>query len=156
MNTVEMPIKNRSGLDHLRAQMNGLVERSPAFDTFAMRLIQVAYGKVVVEANPGPNFINTLGTVHGGYAAALLDTALGCAVHTILDRACNYTTVDLKVNYIRPMSEATGTVHVVGEVAHDGRKIATATGEIRSVATNKLIAHGVTTCLIFPDDSAEP
>nr|MDJ0896635.1 PaaI family thioesterase [Alphaproteobacteria bacterium] len=91
-----------------------------------------------------------LSTVHGGYAATLLDSALGCAVHATLPAGEAYTTLEIKVNYVRAISPRTGPVQAIGEVVHTARRIATAEARLVGVDDGKLYAHGTTTCLKFP------
>jgi uncharacterized protein (TIGR00369 family) len=87
--------------------------------------------------------------VHGGLAATLLDSAKGCAVHTTLPEATGYTTLELKVNFTRPITVDTGRVLCEGEVIHRGGRVATAEGRVHAEGSGNLLAHGTTTCLIF-------
>lgn len=105
-------------------------------------------GRAVFECDPGEQHYNPMGIVHGGIAATLLDTVLACAIHTRLPITASYTTLELKVNYIRPMTAATGRVRAIGEVLHLGQRTATSDGRIET-ADGRLIAHGTTTCLIL-------
>jgi uncharacterized protein (TIGR00369 family) len=89
------------------------------------------------------------GTVHGGLAATLLDSAMGCAVHSTLPDGSGYTTLELKVNYTRPITVATGRILCEGTVVHRGGRVATAEGRLWAERSGKLLAHGTTTCLIF-------
>ena len=98
---------------------------------------------------PGPQHYNPLGTVHGGYAATLLDSCMGCAVHTMLKAGTGYTTIDLNVTYLRAMTAATGRVEARGEVITAGRRVATARGTLTDTR-GKLIATATTSCLVFP------
>ena len=95
---------------------------------------------------------NPLGTVHGGFAATLLDSALACAIFTTMTRGHAWTTLELKINFVRPMSEETGLVRAEGRVIHPGRRAATAEGTLKD-RSGKLYAHATTTCMIFPADS---
>jgi uncharacterized protein (TIGR00369 family) len=92
---------------------------------------------------------NPLGTVHGGVAATLLDSVMGCAVHTTLEAGIGYTTLEIKVNYVRAMTDKTDPVTVEGKVINVGRRIATAEGRLFD-QEDRLLAHGTTTCLVFP------
>jgi uncharacterized protein (TIGR00369 family) len=98
--------------------------------------------------------LNPIGSVHGGYAAALLDTVLGCAIHSALDRGVGYTTVELKVNYVRGMTIQTGLVRAEGTVIHLGRTLATAEAKLYGRDDGRLYAHGSTTCMLFPIQAA--
>jgi uncharacterized protein (TIGR00369 family) len=92
---------------------------------------------------------NPLGTVHGGVAATLLDSVMGCCIHTTLKAGVGFTTLEIKVNYVRAMTDKTGPVRVEGKVISAGSRIATSEGKLYDGA-GKLLAHGTTTCLIFP------
>lgn len=112
-----------------------------------MRFDEVEHGRVVVSVDTRPDFANPLGTVHGGIAATLLDSAMGCAVHTTLAAGVGYTTLELKVNYIRAAHTNGQTLTAEGTVIHTGRRTATAEGKVTD-DRGKLIAHATTTCLI--------
>lgn len=132
-------------------QLQGLIQsgrRPPIAETLGFDLVEVAPGRAVFMGEPGEQHLNPIGTVHGGYAATLLDSALGCSIHTLLEPGERYTTVDLNVKYLRAMMPGMGRVTVTGEVVHKGRRIATA--EARVVGEDgKLYATGNTTCAIF-------
>ncbi|TNE35965.1 MAG: PaaI family thioesterase, partial [Alphaproteobacteria bacterium] len=116
--------------------------------TLDFDLVEISHGKAVFRGNPGEKHLNPLGTVHGGYAATLLDSALGCAIHTVLEPGERYTTVDLNVKYLRAMMPGMGPVTATAEVVHKGRKIATS--EARLVGEDgKIYATGNTTCAVF-------
>jgi uncharacterized protein (TIGR00369 family) len=103
----------------------------------------------VFAVQPDEYHYNPIGVVHGGLAATLLDSAMGCAVHTTLDAGTGYTTLELKVNYVRGMTRDTGRVRCEATVVRRGGTIATAEGRLIAEETGKLLAHGTTTCLIF-------
>ncbi|MFG3013950.1 PaaI family thioesterase [Streptomyces cinerochromogenes] len=113
-----------------------------------MRFDEVDHGRVVISLDTRPDFANPLGTVHGGIAATLLDSAMGCAVHTTLPAGIGYTTLELKVNYIRAARTDGQILTATGTVIHAGRRTATAEGKILD-EQGKLIAHATTTCLIL-------
>ncbi len=116
--------------------------------TMDFHLETVEEGKAVFVGEPSEIHMNPIGSVHGGYAATLLDSALGCSIHTTLEPGERYTTVDLNVKYLRAMRPGMGKVTCTGEVVHKGRKIATA--EARLVGEDgKIYAHGSTTCIIL-------
>jgi uncharacterized protein (TIGR00369 family) len=136
-----------SGLEYLRS----LVETNrmpPIGRTLDFRLVRFEHGLAVFEGTPAEFHYNPIGVVHGGFAATLLDSALGCAVHTTLPAGVAYTTVELKVNYVRPLTTTTGVVTCEGKVIHVGGRIATAEARLTDAA-GKLYAHGTTTCMIF-------
>ncbi|MEU5538670.1 PaaI family thioesterase [Streptomyces sp. NPDC020362] len=117
-----------------------------------MRFDEVDHGRVVVSLDTRPDFSNPLGTVHGGIAATLLDSAMGCAVHTTLAAGVGYTTLELKVNYIRAARTDGQRLTAEGTVVHAGRRTATAEGRVLD-ERGRLIAHATTTCLILGPDA---
>ncbi|MFD6275080.1 PaaI family thioesterase [Streptomyces sp. NPDC060209] len=114
-----------------------------------MRFDEVEHGRTVMSLNTRPDFANPLGTVHGGIAATLLDSVMGCAVHTTLPAGVGYTTLELKVNYIRAARTDGQTLTATGTVIHAGRTTATAEGKVLD-ERGKLIAHATTTCIVLP------
>ncbi len=123
-------------------------KRPPIADTMEIDLDNIEHGRVVFSGHPGEKHLNPIGSVHGGYAATLLDSALGCSIHTVLEPGERYTTVDLNVKYVRAMMPGMGKVICTGEVVHKGRKIATADAKLVG-EDGKLYAHGNTTCIIL-------
>ncbi|MFB6752541.1 PaaI family thioesterase [Streptomyces sp. NPDC056353] len=113
-----------------------------------MRFDEVDHGRIVISLDTRPDFANPLGTVHGGIAATLLDSAMGCAVHTTLPAGAGYTTLELKVNYIRAASTDGVTLTAEGTVIHAGRRTATAEGKVLD-GQGRLMAHATTTCMIL-------
>ncbi|GLQ06026.1 PaaI family thioesterase [Sneathiella chinensis] len=149
---------SKPNINQLYANLNGLEQMQMAFqhkgnrpsigETLDFDLVSVEKGVAVFEGNPSEKHMNPIGSIHGGYAATLLDSALGCSIHTMLEAGESYTTVDLNVKYIRAMKPGMGKVTCRGEVVHKGRKIATA--EARLVGEDgKIYAHGNTTCVIL-------
>jgi len=136
-----------TGLEFLTQMQSGVHPAAPFAEVIGMRLVEASAGRVVFDADPSARFYNPLGTVHGGWLASLLDSAMGCAVHSMLQAGQGFTTVEMKVNYVRPVLEQTGTVRCAGSVIHFGGRIATSEGRIVDGA-GKLIAHGVETCMI--------
>jgi uncharacterized protein (TIGR00369 family) len=114
-----------------------------------MRFQEVDNGRIVISLDTQPDFANPLGTVHGGIAATLLDSVMGCAVHSTLPAGVGYTTLELKVNYIRAARTDGQTLTATGNVIHVGRRTATAEGKVLD-EQGKLIAHATTTCIILP------
>lgn len=137
-----------SGIELFEGVLAGELEPPPMGKLMGLELVEVTAGRIVFESDPRPEFYNATGAVHGGYAATLLDSALGCSVHTTLAPGESYATLGLEVKYVRPITLDTGRVRVVGEVEHRGRRQATAGGRVESVAETKLLASGTTTCLI--------
>jgi uncharacterized protein (TIGR00369 family) len=142
-------IKSQTGLEFLRSMVDGEVPQPPMAATLSFRLTEVAPGRAVFEGQPDFEFYNPIGTVHGGFAAALLDSALGCAIFSTLSKGETWTTLELKLNFVRPLSKDTGTVSAEGRVIHRGRTVATSEGTLKD-GTGKLYAHATTTCMIFP------
>ena len=147
-----MPVVERgkamSGLEYLQALQVGELSPPPISVLIGMALTEVSEGRVVFMAEPAEYHYNPLGTVHGGIAATLLDSAMGCAVQSMLPYGGGYTTLELKVNYLRPMTGKTGTVYAEGKIIHVGGRIATAEGRLTD-ASGKLYAHGTTTCILL-------
>jgi uncharacterized protein (TIGR00369 family) len=139
-------IARMSGLAYLQHLMN-TGRAAPISALMNMRGVCFERGKAVFEGTPADYHYNPIGVVHGGFAATLLDSALGCAVHTTLEAGFAYTTVELKVNYVRALRSTTGVVRCEGSVIHVGGRIATAEARLTD-ASGKLYAHGSTTCLI--------
>jgi uncharacterized protein (TIGR00369 family) len=138
-----------TGLELLRAIASGDVPGAPIAELMGMEPIEAEEGRVVFAAVPGPEHYNPIGSVHGGFAATLLDSAMGCAVHSTLAEGVGYTTLEMKVNFTRPISSDTGRVLCEGRLLHRGRRVATAEGSLIAEESGKLLAHGSTTCLIF-------
>jgi len=146
-------VAGRSGIEIFRALLAGDLPRPPIGETLDFVLVQAEPGRAVFQGRPGPRHMNPLGTVHGGWFATLLDSALGCAVHTQLPAGKSYTTLELKINVVRPLTGRGELVRAEGKVIHLGRQ--TATAEARLFGPDgKLYAHGTTTCLVF--DAAPP
>ena len=137
-----------TGLALFEGLLRGELEPPPMGKLMGIELVEAAEGRVAFEAEPAPEFYNATGAVHGGFAATLLDSALGCAVHTTLPADGGYATLGLEVKYVRAITLDTGRVRVVGEVEHRGRRQATASARVTAVADGKLLATGTTTCLI--------
>jgi uncharacterized protein (TIGR00369 family) len=141
-----------SGLDYLQYLLDS--ERTPPIAALLdFKLVRIEPGRAVFAGTPSEFHYNPIGAVHGGFAATLLDSALGCSVHTTLKAGFAYTTIELKVNYVRPLQLTTGVVSCEGQVIHVGSRIATAEARLTDAA-GKLYAHGSTTCLIFPVNDA--
>jgi uncharacterized protein (TIGR00369 family) len=138
-----------AGLDYLRAVIAGELGRPPISITMNMAPIELAEGRAVFVGEPGEEHYNPIGVVHGGYAATILDSALGCAVHTTLPAGVGYTSLGLEVKYLRPISRDTGRVLCEGTVVHRGRRQATAEGRLTAEESGKLLATGTSTLMIF-------
>lgn len=141
-------VAGKSGLEVMRALLAGELPPPPISDTMDFMLIEVEHGRAVFQGQPLDRHYNPLGSVHGGWFATLLDSALGCSVHTALPAGKSYTTLELKVNMLRALNSKVGLVRAEGRIIHVGGQVATA--EARLVdAAGKLYAHATTTCLVF-------
>ena len=141
-------VAGKTGLQVMQAMLAGELPFPHIADTLDFSLVEVAPGKAVFQGTPQLKHYNPLGTVHGGWYATLLDSALGCAVHTMMPVGRAYTTAELGVNIVRAASHQTGPLRAIGTVIHCGRQLATA--EARIVGPDgKLYAHATTTCLVF-------
>lgn len=146
--TPTVDIATMSGLELMRWVMTERPTDIPSIGRMlGMRFDRVELGRIVVSLDTRPDFSNPLGTVHGGIAATMLDSAMGCAVHTTLPAGIGYTTLELKVNYIRAARTDGQVLTCEGTVIHAGSRTATAEGRVHD-ENGKLIAHGTTTCLI--------
>ena len=137
-----------NGLEMMEKIMSGEMPPPPIMVLMNARPVKVSDGRAVFEAEPAEYHFNPLGRIHGGYAATLLDSAMGCAIHTTLAAGVAYTTIEIKINYIRSLSDRVGVIHCEGTAIHVGGRIATAEGRIVDRDGN-LYAHGTTTCLIM-------
>ena len=142
-------IRALDGIDLFRGIIEGRVPAPPITETLGFWLHEAEVGRVVFAGRPERRHYNPIGSVHGGFAATLLDSAMSCAVHSHLKKGSGYTTVEFKVNFVRAITDATGTVFCEGKSINVGGRIGTAEGRITDAA-GKLYAHGTTTCLIFP------
>jgi uncharacterized protein (TIGR00369 family) len=138
-----------AGLDYVRAVQSGELPPPPIAVLMNFRIDELDDGRAVFIGEPGEEHYNPIGVVHGGYASTLLDSALGCAVHTTLPAGVGYTSQTLEVKYLRPITRDTGAVRAEAEVVHRGRRTATSEARLTSVATGKLLATGTSTCLVL-------
>lgn len=141
-------LAGRSGMDIFEGIFAGELPRAPIGDTLDFWPIHMAPGEAVFQGRPHRRHYNPLGTVHGGWFATLLDSAVGCAVHSTLAAGKAFTTLELKVNMVRALTDDVPLVRAEGKVIHVGRQVATAEGRIVG-PDGKLFAHATTTCLIF-------
>lgn len=141
-------IAGLNGLEQLQRIVDGRFPAPPINKVFSYYLDSVAEGEAVFVGEPNDDFLNPLGTVHGGWAATLLDSALACAVHATLAIGEGYTTLEFKVNCVRAILPDTGELICAGKVIHRGRTTATSQATLKD-HTGRLYAHGSETCLIF-------
>jgi uncharacterized protein (TIGR00369 family) len=138
-----------AGLDYMRALTAGELPPAPIAVVMNMRPIELEEGRVVFGGEPGEEHYNPIGIVHGGYAATILDSVLGCAVHTTLPVGVGYTSLGLEVKYLRPITRDTGHVLCEGTVVHRGRRQATAEARLTAEGSGKLLATGTSTLMIL-------
>ena len=138
-----------SGLDYVRAVQAGDVPPPPIAVVMNYSITELEEGRAVFEGEPGEEHYNPIGVVHGGYASTILDSALGCAVHTTCPVGVGYTSQTLEVKYLRPITRDTGAVRAEAVVVHRGRKSATSEAKLIAVESGKLLATGTSTCLIL-------
>src|SRR5262245_45243143 len=141
------------GREYLEKIARGELPAAPIALVLGFGLAEVGDGRAVFTIEPGEHQYNPIGMVHGGVLATVLDSAMGCAVHSTLPAGVGYTTLELKVNYVRAVTRRTPRLFAEGRIVHAGRRIATAEGRVVDDA-GKLYAHGTTTCLVLPAGDA--
>jgi uncharacterized protein (TIGR00369 family) len=139
---------DRDGMQFLLDIGTGRLPLPPIMATLGVASMEVEHGRIVFTLTPAEWHYNPIGSVHGGVALTLLDSAMGCAVHTLLEAGVGYTTLEVKTNFVRPITADTGLIRCEGIVIHRGARIATAEGKLTD-SSGKLLAHGTTTCLLF-------
>ena len=137
-----------AGIDFVRAMFAGKLPAAPIMQTIEPFDCGVEPGVVVIHSIPGFRHYNPIGSVHGSYAAALMDSAMGLAVHSMLPKGTGYTTLEFKISFIKGMTKDTGPVRTEGRTLNVGRRAATAEARITD-AKGRLLAHATTTCLVF-------
>lgn len=141
--------KGMSGLAFVQGLADGALPLNTMAQTLGYDVIEATEGSVVIVAEPTAAHLNPAGTVHGGLAATLLDSCMGLAVQTTLEKGVAQTTVEFKITLMRPITPETGLIRAEGIVLNRGRRIGTAEGRITD-RQGRLLVHGTTTCLIFP------
>ena len=141
-------VAGKTGLEVMHAMLNGEIPYAAIAKTLDFVVVSVSRGIAIFQGTPLPQHLNPLGTIHGGWVATLLDSALGCSVHTMMPPGRGYTTAELSVNYVKGLTPKVQRVRAEGKVIHCGKQLATA--EARLVgADGTLYAHATTTCLVF-------
>ena len=138
-----------TGMEYMRAVAEARMPPPQIAVVMRMRPIEFGEGRAVFEGAPGEEHYNPIGVVHGGYAATLLDSALGCAVHTTLEAGVGYTSLGLEAKYVRPITRDTGRVLCEANVLYRGRRQATSEATLTAADSGKLLAHGSATCMIL-------
>ncbi len=146
--------RSLSGLEFFKAVGEGKLPLPPIMELMNIKPVEFSEGHVVFSVEPAEYHYNPIGVVHGGLAATLLDSSMSCAVHTMLPLGSGYTTLEIKINFVRALTSKTGIVYAEGKALHVGGRIATAEGRITD-AEGKLYAHGTTTCLIMRSSEAK-
>jgi uncharacterized protein (TIGR00369 family) len=141
--------KQMTGLEFVQGLANGTLPLNTMAQTLGYDVSEAVEGRVVVTATPDATQLNPAGTVHGGVAATMLDTCMGLAIHSTLEKGLGSTTLEFKISLLRPITPETGLIKAEGVVLTCGRRIGTAEGRLTDQA-GRLLAHGTTTCLIFP------
>jgi len=140
--------RTMSGIDFLRAMRDGRLPMPPIARVLGFNLVEVEPGHAVFECTPGEQHYNPIGVVHGGLAMTLLDSAMGCSIHTRMPAGGGYTTLEAKTNLVRAITSETGRLRAIGKLVHLGNRVATAEGRLED-ATGKLYAHATTTCIVL-------
>lgn len=140
--------KQMTGLEFVQGLADGSLPLNTIARTLGYDITEAAQGRAVIVANPDDTLLNPSGTVHGGFTATLLDSCMGLAVRTTLEKGFEQTTVEFKISLLRPITPATGPIRAEGTILTRGRRIGTAEGRITD-AQGRLLAHGTETCLIF-------
>jgi uncharacterized protein (TIGR00369 family) len=140
--------KQMSGLEFVQGLVDGTLPLNTIARTLGYDVTEAVSGRVVVTAEPSANHLNPAGTVHGGFAATLLDSCMGLAVQSTLERGVGQTTLEFKISLLRPITPGTGAIRAEGMVLSRGRRVGTAEGRLTD-GSGRLLAHGTTTCLIF-------
>ena len=143
------PPRTGPGLEYLQRIISGEYPNVPIGDTLNFRITEVESGRLVIMGSPDKRSYNLLGTVHGGWAASILDTAMALAAMSALDEHNRHTTLDIRINYLRPITLETGEVRAEGTLIQSGRRVAYCEGKLTDAA-GKLLCHGTSSCLIFP------
>ncbi len=141
-------IAGKTGLEAMQAMLRGELPYAAIAKTLDFTLLEVDAGRALFQGTPGPAHLNPMGTIHGGWYATMLDSALGCAIHTMMPPGRGYTTAELSVNLVRGIGSKAPRVRAEGKVIHCGRQLATAEARLYG-PDGTLYAHGTTTCLVF-------
>jgi uncharacterized protein (TIGR00369 family) len=140
--------KEMSGLEFVQGLADGTLPLNTIAETLGYDVAEATRGRVVVTAEPTSAHLNPAGTVHGGLAATMLDSCMGLAIQSTLDKGVGSTTLEFKMSFIRPITPETGPIKAEGTVINRGRRVGTAEGRVTD-SKGRLLVHGTTTCLIF-------
>ena len=140
--------REMSGLEFVRGLVEGTLPLNTIAETLGYYIIEAENGRVVVVAEPKNSHLNPAGTVHGGLAATMLDSCMGLAIHSTLEKGVGSTTLEFKISFVRPITPETGLIKAEGTVINRGRRVGTADGRVTD-SKGRVLVHGTTTCLIF-------
>src|SRR6478672_12456443 len=138
-----------SGLEFIKGLASGLLPLNTMAQTLGYDVVEAESGRVAITITPTGAHLNPWGTVHGGLTASLLDSCMGLAIQTMLEKGIGNTTLEFKISLVRAITLETGRLRAEGKVLNCGRRVGTAEGRLID-AKGRLLAHGTTTCLIFP------
>jgi uncharacterized protein (TIGR00369 family) len=142
--------KQMSGLEFVQGLASGTLPLNNIAQTLGYDIIEAESGRVVITIVPTPAHLNPWGTVHGGLSATLLDSCMGLAVQSTLEKGFGSTTLEFKISLVRAITPETGVIRAEGKVLNSGRRVGTAEGRVTD-KKGRLLAHGTTTCLVFPN-----
>ena len=145
-------VRMMSGREFLQAMLDGLLPAPPIMKTMSCWLTEIGDGFAAFEGDAGPHLLNPLGIVHGGWALTLIDSATGCATHTLIPPGGSYTTIETKANFSRPITQDTGRVRAEGRAVSRGRRIISCEARVVD-AKGRLLAHGTSTLMVLPGDA---
>jgi uncharacterized protein (TIGR00369 family) len=148
------PIRKLGGLEFMRAFLSGDLPPPPFMQLLGVRILSVESSSVTFEFDPAEYMYSPLGNVHGGIVTVLLDSAMGCSFHTTLPAGVGYTTLELKVNFLKSVTAKVGTLRAVGRVIHSGSRVGTAEARLLD-ARDKMYAHATSTLLVLPPEGTE-
>jgi uncharacterized protein (TIGR00369 family) len=140
--------KGMTGLDFVQGLANGSLPLNTMAETLGYDIVEAERGRVIITAEPSEMHLNPAGTVHGGLAATMLDSCMGLAIQSMLDKGIGSTTLEFKISFVRPITPDTGVIRAEGVVINQGRRVGTAEGRVTD-QQGRLLVHGTTTCLIF-------
>jgi uncharacterized protein (TIGR00369 family) len=147
------PLRTHSGLEFMRAFLAGELPPPPFMELLGIRIVSVEPGSVAFEFEPAEFMYSPLGNVHGGIVTVLLDTAMGCSFHTTLPAGVGYTTLELKVNFLRPVTTSVGTLRADGRILHSGSRVAATEARLRD-REKRIYAHATSTVLVLRPGTA--
>lgn len=140
--------KGLTGLEFVQGLVSGALPLNTMAETLGYNIVEAERGRVAITAEPRDTHLNPAGTVHGGLAATMLDSCMGLAIHSLLDKGIGSTTLEFKISFVRPITPETGVIRAEGVVINQGRRVGIAEGRVTD-QRGRLLVHGTTTCLIF-------